>query len=294
MISPGVYPAAVTPFNAKDQVDYEGLAKLLAWFEANACQGAVLAGTNGEGPSLSAVEKRDMVLKAKDLKGKLDIILGVATPSLDEAIWLCKQAANSECKAVLLMAPYYFRDAKEEGIKDWFKTVLDKSPADIIVYNFPQKTGITITKHFLEELAQHPKCIGVKDSSGNKDNLSDYRDALPEGKLLFVGNETLLFEAMNAGWTGTISGAANCIPMHLSQVVKHFNEGKKESAEEMFKVCLLAIEALRSQPQPAMNKAILNLWKVLPEPNLRLPLTPSDQAEIDKTAQLLKQKLGLA
>lgn len=294
MISPGVYPAAVTPFNAKDQVDYEGLAKLLAWFEANGCQGAVLAGTNGEGPSLSAVEKRDMVLKAKDLKGKLDIILGVATPSLDEAIWLCKQAANAECKAVLLMAPYYFRDAKEEGIKDWFKTVLDKSPVDIIVYNFPQKTGITITKHFLEELAQHPKCIGVKDSSGNKDNLSDYRDALPEGKLLFVGNETLLFEAMNAGWTGTISGAANCIPMHLSQVVKHFNEGKKESAEEMFKVCLLAIEALRSQPQPAMNKAILNLWKVLPEPNLRLPLTPSNQAEIDKTAQLLKQKLGLA
>ncbi len=294
MISPGVYPAAVTPFNAKDQIDYEGLAKLLAWFEANGCQGAVLAGTNGEGPSLSAVEKRDMVLKAKDLKGKLDIILGVATPSLDEAIWLCKQAANAECKAVLLMAPYYFRDANEEGIKDWFLKVLDKSPTDIIVYNFPQKTGIAIKKELLKELAQHPKCIGVKDSSGNKDNLKDYRKAVPEGKLVFVGNETLLFEALQTGWTGTISGAANCIPMHLSQVVKQYIEGKKESAEERFKLCLPAIEALRSQPQPAMNKAILHLWKVLPEPNLRLPLTPTNQDEIDKTAQLLKQKLGLA
>jgi len=293
MISPGVYPAAVTPFTAKDQIDFEGLAKLLAWFEANGCHGAVLAGTNGEGPSLSAVEKRDMALKAKGLRGKLDIVLGIATPSLDEAVWLCKQAANAECKAVLLMAPFYFRDASEAGVRDWFLRVLDKSPVDVIVYNFPQKTGVTIGAELLRQLAPHPRCIGVKDSSGNADNLKSYREAVPEGKLLFVGNETLLMDALNSGWSGTISGAANCLPMWLSQIVAQYLEGKAESAEEKFKLCLPAIEALRSQPQPAMNKAILHRWRVLPEALVRLPLTAAQPEEVAQTARLLQERLGL-
>src|SRR5688572_23691682 len=95
MLKPGVYPAAVTPFDEKGRVDMAGMARLLAWFEANGCVGAVLAGTNGEGPSLSATEKRDLIQHAVPLRGKLDLVLGIATPSLDEAIWLTRRAEEA-------------------------------------------------------------------------------------------------------------------------------------------------------------------------------------------------------
>src|SRR4051812_1946026 len=103
----GIYPAAVTPFDEKGRVDILCVARLLAWFESNGCKGAVLAGTNGEGPSLSPVEKRDLLRDAMPLRGTLDLILGIATSSSDEAIWLCKQAGAVGAKAILLMPPYY-------------------------------------------------------------------------------------------------------------------------------------------------------------------------------------------
>src|SRR5438270_11988307 len=113
VLKSGVYPAAVTPFDAKGRVDMVSVAKLLAWFEAGGCAGAVLAGTNGEGPSLSPVEKRDLLRDAKrsipsppapsppEGRGGLDLILGIATSSSDEALWLCKQATALGATAAL-------------------------------------------------------------------------------------------------------------------------------------------------------------------------------------------------
>src|SRR5690242_18708589 len=99
----GVYPAAVTPFRADGSIDEVSLARLLAYFEAAGCQGVVLAGTNGEGPSLSAFEKRDLLRAAQAAKGGLLTVLGIATPSLTEALWLSQQAGKSGADAILLM-----------------------------------------------------------------------------------------------------------------------------------------------------------------------------------------------
>src|SRR5688500_12308551 len=73
LLAPGVYPAAVTPMDGEQRVDEPSLAKLLAWFEAAGCRGAVLAGTNGEGPSLSATEKRELIACAAGMRGKLEL-----------------------------------------------------------------------------------------------------------------------------------------------------------------------------------------------------------------------------
>jgi 4-hydroxy-tetrahydrodipicolinate synthase len=292
MLKLGVYPAAVTPFDSKNRVDFEGLSKLLSWFESEGCTGVVLAGTNGEGPSLSAPEKRDIAINTQKIKGNLDLILGVATPSLDEAIWLCKQAAAAQCVAVLLMAPYYFRDATTDGIIAWFTEVLDRSPVDIIIYNFPQRTGVTITPEMLGVLAKHPRCVGVKDSSGSVENLVDFRESIPEGKCLFVGNEGLLIDALKKGWSGTISGVANVLPDWMSQIVKEYHSGEIESAEEKHRIVLPIVEAMRKCPQPAMNKAILAEWGVLPQSLLRLPLVQVDEKEVKEIARLIRGVTG--
>jgi 4-hydroxy-tetrahydrodipicolinate synthase len=293
VLKPGVYPASVTPFTEKGAIDMAATARLLAWFEACGCTGAVLAGTNGEGPSLSATEKRDLVREAMPLRGKLDIILGIASSSLEEAVWLSNQALKSGAVAALVMPPSYFREASEDGIVSWFVALMDRTDMPIIVYNFPQRTGITITPTMLQRIAEHDQFAGVKDSSGARENLSGYASALDgSAKALYVGNETLLLEALQNGWTGTISGASNVMPYPLSCIVRDWHDGKQESAEAKFKIALPAIEALRGKSQPATNKALLESIGVIPSGSVRLPLTSSSIAEAHGLRAELEKHLG--
>lgn len=260
----GVYPAMVTPFLLNGTIDEAGVAKLLARFRAAGCKGAVVAGTNGEGPSLSAIEKRDLVALAAGFDPEVQIILGIATPSLTEAIWLTKQAAKAGAVAVLVMAPFYFREASSEGYLEWFRAVLNSSPLPVLLYNFPQRCGFSFDIDFLTGLADHPNLAGLKDSSGVEANLSAFKTALSDKKL-FVGNELLLMKALEAGWNGTISGAANVIPRWLSQIVADTDAVK-------FDLVVPTIEVIRTHPQPATNKANLAELGVIDHDFVRLPL----------------------
>jgi 4-hydroxy-tetrahydrodipicolinate synthase len=292
-LAPGCYPASVTPLSADGRLDLPGVAKLLAWFASNGCSGAVMAGTNGEGPSLSAPEKRELVRSSVGIAENLGlrIVLGVATPSLDEAVWLCKQAGDAGAAAVLLMPPGYFREAPEEGVARWFEAVLDASPLPILIYNFPKRTGFALSPELMHRLSSFDKMAGLKDSSGEAANLAPYRQALSADQSLYVGDETLLWQALEAGWTGTISGAANCIPRWLSQVVAERPE-LPESAHTKFEHVLPTIRALRSVPQPAGNKAILHELGVLESAALRLPLMDVDRSVIADALRLVRALQG--
>jgi len=293
MLQPGVYPASVTPMDSKGQIDMPALARLLAWFEAAGCKGAVLAGTNGEGPSLSATEKRDLVRDSMPLRGKLDIILGIATSSLEEAVWSCNQASRAGAVAALVMPPSYFKEASEVGIVEWFRALMDRTDIPVIVYNFPQRTGVTITNEMLQRVAEYKQFAGVKDSSGARENLSGYADALNgSGKVLYVGNETLLMDALRAGWTGTISGASNVMAFPLAQVIEDWIAARKDSAEAKFAIALPAIEALRGKQQPSTNKALLESIGVIPSGAVRLPLTSLSAADVNALKVELEAILG--
>lgn len=261
-----MYPAAVTPFTESGEIDYVSLLKLLCWFKANECTGVVLAGTNGEGPSLSAVEKRDLVREAVRLTD-LPIILGIATPSLEEAVWLSEQARKSGAVGVLVMPPAYFREVPEVNIQLWFEALARRTSAPIFLYNFPKRTGITLSADLVAELAKVDNIVGLKDSSGERGNLESYRQAFPSGSL-FVGDERLIPEALAQGWSGSISGAANVLPLWLSRAAQP--GGSAASA-------LIAniLDQVRASGQPMAHKAILKSLGVIGSDAVRLPLTQS-------------------
>lgn len=284
----GVYSAAVTPFDGKGRIDFLSSAKLMASFEAAGCQGVVLAGTNGEGPSLSAVEKRDLV---RDISTPLRKILGISTPSLDEAAWLTKRAHEFGAAAVLVMPPSYFRNVSESGIVDWFLALLDATPVPVLVYNFPKMTGIPLTGDIVNRLADHPNLQGLKDSSGEVSNLALYREILPN-HCLFVGDETLLWDALEAGWTGTISGAANLVANWLVRITEDYHCGDRESARAKFDLILPALGSIRRGPQPALNKGVLQRWGIIDSERLRLPLETAPEGKVLETIETIKLRLG--
>lgn len=268
------------------RVDLPSCARLLAHFEASGCKGAVLAGTNGEGPSLSAVEKRDLLRAMSPVRGQLELILGVATGSLDEAIWLCRQAYRDGAAAALVMPPSYFREAAAEGIARWFEELMAASDLPIVVYNFPQRTGVKLAPELVRRLASHDRFLGLKDSSGEIDNLTAFRSAVDERHVLYVGNETLLMLAVGAGWTGTISGASNSVGEWLVRVLEEL-EGDPESARAKFSLVLPVIELLRELPQPAVHKAVLQYKGVIESSAVKLPLLAAHQAVVDKALEAL-------
>ena len=286
----GVYPASVTPFNRTGEIDAEGVLKLLAFFESAGCQGVVLAGTNGEGPSLSAIEKRDLLRIAAAGKGNLKIILAIATSSLQEGKWLCQQTAKSGGDAVLVMAPSYFRREGNQGIREWFQELMDDSPMPVLLYNYPKINGVTLDKELVESLAGHRNFGGIKDSSGDRLNLEMYRGICHSECALFVGDERLLYDALVAGWTGTISGAANLVPGWLSRVVSEFQGHHQDQAQVTFSFILAVIERIRSFSQPEANKYTLQSWDLIESGLPRLPLKELSCPEL---AIFIEEKLGI-
>lgn len=291
MLTPGIYPASVMPFDPSGRLDAESLARLMAAFEAAGCQGVVLAGTNGEGPSLSALEKRDLVATAKPLAGDLSLILGIATPSLSEAVWLSKQAAKEGCLAVLAMPPAYWRNVGEDMIAAWFVALMDASPLPVLAYNHPAMTGLPITRAIVRSIAGHERFAGIKDSSGHRENLTMYREVVPEGKAILVGDETLLADALDHGWTGSISGASNVLAPHLVQIVRDHLAGDRESVQERQALIQPILEAIRSSPQPATHKGVLHSWGRLTSDMVRLPLKTEPTA-VRRVSELIETTVG--
>lgn len=268
-----VYPAAVTPFDDRGRIDDLSVARLLAHFEASGCTGVVLAGTNGEGPSLSAPEKRDLLEVSSSVRGSLKLILGTNSNSLNENIWLAKQAARLDAEALLVMPPSYFREVAPEAIRDWFLALLDASPIGIIAYHFPQRTGVPLPPDLMSELALHPNLLGLKDSSGEL-NHSAYREALPTHRL-YVGDERRLMDALRSGWAGTISGVANSKPTELCAILRDW-ASNRESADTRFQLLLPEIEHLRGLAQPMAHKRNLHRAGIINTEAVRLPLLQTE------------------
>ncbi len=284
----------MTPFDERGEVDEAGVAKLLAWFKAAGCDGVVLAGTNGEGPSLSSYEKRDLVQLALDLGTGLQVIMGIASDSLTEAIWLAKQAKKSGAYASLVMPPSYFVEASQEGLAQWYEALCEGSGAPILVYNLPKRTNIRFELETIARLAANPGVVGFKDSSGERGNLESFK-RLSNGKRLLVGDETLLLDAIDCGWAGTISGAANVIGEWLVRVARE-SATDPESSRAKFELVSPALRALRSLPQPFGNKWHLHKLGVLESPRVRLPLmgveTEALMAAAEQVLPLMKGNLA--
>jgi dihydrodipicolinate synthase/N-acetylneuraminate lyase len=217
------------------------------------------------------------------------LVLGVATPSLDEAKWLAVQAGRAGADAMLAMPPYYFRSVSGEGLAAWFFQLADSSPVPILVYNYPKMTGFRLEPEWVAKVASHPNVAGFKDSSGDRDNLSAYRQAAGD-RMLFVGDETLLIDALRSGWTGAISGAANVVPEWMARIVAEWRHGAMDRASVLFETVLPVIKAVRSCPQPATNKAVLHALGAIMAPDPRLPLVRAEPVGVLKA---LRERLGV-
>ncbi len=288
MLASGVYPALITPFDEKGVLDVPSLAKLLGFHKAAGVSGIILAGTNGEGASLTGAEKRDLLEAAKACDPDQKYVLGLPVNSLSEAVWLAGTAEKKGAGALLLSPPSFYKRASEEGLFQWLKTVLDAASVPVLLYENPPANGTALPRERLAELLAHPLCAGVKNSSVKEDELDWWREIVSEDQALWVGDERMIPAAFGRGWNGAISGAANLLSPWLVSIVRDW---PSETAEAKFELILPLLNEFRRHPQPETHKSVLALWGLLQSASPRLPLLPSEQGEA--VAEAVKNVLGM-
>lgn len=169
----GVYAASVTPIKPDSSFDFEAVPVLLRFLASRGCHGALFFGSTGEGPSFSPSEREALLRSVRAFRQQAPgfrLLAGTGTPSLSETIDLTKLAFDLGYDGVLVLPPYYFRKATDDGLFNWFSALIQKAvPSDgyLLGYHFPNSAGIGFSLDLLSRLKDaFPKQFaGIKDSS---------------------------------------------------------------------------------------------------------------------------------
>jgi 4-hydroxy-tetrahydrodipicolinate synthase len=186
----------------------------------------LILGTNGEFPSMAFDERKIVAETAASADSGLRLILGVGSCALPEALALADLAASEGYDAILCPPPFYFRSAPTSGVAAFFRGLLDHSALPVLLYHIPQVTGVPISEELLGLIGDHSNLGGVKDSSGDREELLRFTGRFRSGCYL-VGNDRLVTACGAAGGSGSITAAASVAPALVCSVQR----GEKEQNE---------------------------------------------------------------
>jgi len=275
----GVYAAAVTPLTDASTLDLDSVPVFLDFLAARGCHGAVLFGTTGEGPSFSPTEREALMRAARAYRDKnpdFRLIAGTGTPSLSETIDLTKLAFDLGYDAALVVPPYYFRKATDDGLFAWFNELIQKAvPSDkyILGYHFPQVAGIGLSIELLARLKDSfpTQFAGIKDSSHDSDLARNLGEKFGNDLVALTGTDTYLKMAMENKAAGCITAPANIISPDLRAVWDGMRNGKDISgAQERVDKQRRTLE--KYPPFPPTLKALLHRLHGFPRWSVKPPL----------------------
>lgn len=288
----GVFAPIPTPFSPKDRtINFDYIRRHLDFLNEKGVHGAVVLGTNGEFPSLSIEERKNIITWVMKFRGKLKVIAQTGTSSFVETVGLCDYAIELGVDGFLIATPYYFKNITEIGLVEYYFEILNRVQHPIFLYNMPQSTHVKITMPVLENLLSFHHLLGLKDSGGDSDVLKSYIETLRQLHI-FVGSDMLLKTAFEIGAGGSITAAANAVP---ELVLGIYHAIKEHQPAEKFQERLLAYRQLMIKyPIHATTKYVLHL-RGFEESAVRAPLpnlTESQKRELERDLEALGLQFG--
>ncbi len=280
----GLGTALLTPFK-NGEVDYEAFAATVDWQVETGVDFLVPLGTTGETPTLSESEKLQVLeVTLKHAQGR-PVVAGIGTNSLSGT--LANMRLLQDADAFLVVVPYYNKPP-QRGIYAYFRAVAQATDKPVIIYNVPGRTGSNIEAETTLALARDiPNIIGIKEASGNKEQIGQILAGRPEGFSVLSGNDDDTFELMKQGADGVISVASNVFPSAMADFVHTLQAGRFEEAQEMDAHLHPLFKNLFVEPNPIPAKAAMAQLGLM-ENSLRLPLVPATPETEAIIAQTLK------
>ena len=272
----GAATAIITPLT-REGVDYDSFGRLIDWQIEKSVAALVVAGTTGEGSTLSDEEHREVVSYAVErTAGRVPVIAGTGSNDTAYAIDLSKYCCKAGADALLVVSPYYNK-ATQGGLLRSFTEIADAVDKPIILYNVPSRTGCNILPKTCRELSEHPNIVAIKEASGDISQIAETA-RLCEGRLdIYSGNDDQILPVLSLGGKGVISVLSNVMPTETQRMCELFFEGKIGESREMQLRYLPLINALFSEVNPIPVKAAMAALGFC-EDFLRLPLTSMENA----------------
>jgi len=221
----GVFPALVTPFDRETEaVDEEAYRRLIANVLPNV-DGIVTSGTTGEFPYLTRDEQRRLVeIGVEEADGK-PVVAGCGASSTQEALTLVRDAKEAGASAALVVTPYFLHPS-DKGITQHFYDIATDTDLPIILYNIPQVVDAYLPRTVVEDLADLPTVIGIKDSSGNLTYTMEILEYAGDRIDVFVGHDEVVLPALAGGVNGMILASAQVYPEVWQEVVRLVDAGQ--------------------------------------------------------------------
>jgi 4-hydroxy-tetrahydrodipicolinate synthase len=276
----GSIVALITPFR-EGRVDWPSLEALVEFHVRSGTHGIVACGTTGEAATLSPQEHIEVVRAVvQAARRRLPVIAGTGSNSTREAVELTREAEKAGADGALLISPYYNRPM-QEGIYQHYRKVASECGIPLIVYNIPSRTGSKIEPETLARLAEVENIAGVKEATGSVDQAIEVLRLCGDRLAVYSGEDSLTFSLMALGGKGVISTVANAVPREMAELARACLAGDWERGRELqFKLVPL-IRAVFLETNPIPIKAALSLMGKC-SPELRLPLTPMGEANLEK------------
>ncbi len=276
--------AMATPFSENGQVDYGQAVRLAKGLIASGSDSVVVSGTTGESPVLSTEEKVRLFSEIKAGLGSTgNVIAGTGNYSTAESIELTHQAEEVGADGVLLVVPYYNKPP-QEGLYQHFKAIAGSTHLPCILYNVPSRTVLNMTSETVVRLSAVENIVGVKEASGNLEQIGEIISRAPRGFLVYSGNDQDTLPILAIGGYGVVSVASHLVGERIAEMIRLAVGGNQESASAIHRELIPLVKALFQTTSPIPLKSALNsAGFAVGRPRLPLIELDAKQAEAMKT-----------
>ena len=263
--------AMITPFKADGSVDYAAAEKLAAVLVADGSDGVVLSGTTGESPALSDDEKIELIKAIKKAIPGRNVVAGTGSNDTHHSVKLSERAMKAGADALLAVVPYYSKPP-QEGMYQHFKAISEVGPT--IMYNIQGRTAVNMTAATTLRCAELPGIIGVKEASGDLDQIGFVCAGRPASFKVWSGDDSWTLPVMAVGGYGVICVVSHIAGRSMKRLIEAYTKADNDTACKIHLGLLPVIKTLMTTAaNPVPLKSALNAMG-FPAGPFRLPLVP--------------------
>ena len=276
-----VITAMVTPFDSKREIDFNRAESLTEHLVTNGTDTLLVAGTTGEGPTLTHEEEFELLSTIKRAnRNRAKVMMNAGSNSTDTAVRSAKWAEKEEVDGILSVVPYYNKPS-QDGMIAHFSAVAESTSLPIIIYNIPGRTGVNMQPSTVAKLAEkYDNIAGIKQSYADMDAITEMKMLCPEDFTIYSGDDSLTLPMMSLGAHGVVSVASHLLGTDMKSMIRNYKTGEIKAALNMHKKLYPAMKKLFMAPNPVPVKAALAHFGII-EDYVRRPLVEltADQKE---------------
>lgn len=255
----GAAVAIITPMHEDGSVNYEEFARFVDWQIENGTDAIVICGTTGESSTLDVDEHMAAIKWCIEyVNGRIPVIAGTGSNSTASAIEMSTEACEYGADALLLVTPYYNKTS-QAGLIAHYTAIHDATDKPIILYNVPSRTGLNIKPETAYELSKLPRINGIKEASGDLDQISKVKELCGDELNIWSGNDDQIVDILDRGGLGVISVLSNVCPQETHDIVAKYLDGDKDASRALMDKYMKLAKTLFCDVNPIPVKEAVNM-----------------------------------